>query len=218
MGKTQFPWLSSRKPPFDIRPFPLLLGKFYQKQIAGKIRGLPVIFLDQTIRDMMNKIVDDFIDYRMALYLFAFSSYLEVMLLGNFSEDYLNAVAQRVSDYQVYYQNQFDQCRDYIAKVSGDSVQMKVQDAVGQTGRFLGNLIGSSPLLEKSPVDDWLRDGGDQLLKKKEDRIAKIVEEFETRQETCSELFIDSIRNVQTVCNETQAIIFDKEYLYLVAD
>lgn len=190
---------------------------FYQKQIADKIKSLPPVFLDQAVRDTMNKIADNFHDYSMALYLFSFSSYLEVMLLGNFSEEYLNSVAQRVRDYQAYYQDQFEKCRDYIAKVSGDSVQMKVQDAVGQAGKILGNLIGSSPLLNRGPVDEWLKDGGAQLLKEKEEKIAKLVAEFETRQDTGSELFVESVRNVKTVCNETQAIIFDKENLYLVA-
>ena len=190
---------------------------FYQKQIADKIKGLPPVFLDQAIRDTMNKIADNFHDYSMALYLFAFSSYLEVMLLGNFSEEYLNSVAQRVRDYQAYYQDQFKKCRDYIAKVSGDSVQMKVQDAVGQAGKFLGNLIGSSPLLNKVPVDEWLKNGGEQLLKEKDERIAKLVAKFETEQETGSELFVESIRNVGLVCNKTQAVMFDKENLYLVA-
>lgn len=190
---------------------------FYQKQIADKIKGLPPVFLDQAIRDTMNKIADNFHDYSMSLYLFSFASYLEVMLLGNFSEDYLNAVAQRVRDYQAYYQDQFQKCREYIAKVSGDSVQMKVQDAVGQAGKFLGNLIGSSPLLKKGLVDDWLKDGGEQLLKGKEEKIAKLVSEFETQQETGSEMFEDSIRCVRAICNETQAIMFDKENVYLVA-
>lgn len=190
---------------------------FYQKQIADKIKGLPPVFLDQAIRETMDKIADSFHDYSMALYLFSFSSYLEVMLLGNFSEDYLNAVAQRVRDYQDYYQNQFEKCRDYIARVSGDSVEMKVQDAIGQAGKFLGNLIGSSKLLSQGPVDEWLKNGGNQLLKGKEEKIAKLVAEFETKQETGSELFVDSIRNVKAVCNETQAVLFDKENLYLVA-
>ena len=190
---------------------------FYQKQIADKIKGLPAIFLQQALTDLIDKIADDFHDYSMALYLFSYSSYLEVMLLGNFSKDYLNAVAQRVHDYQIYYQDQFAKCCDYIAKISGDSVEMKVQDAIGQTGKFLGSLIASSPLLSKGPVDEWLKNGGEQLLKGKDERIAKIVAEFEHRQDTGSELFVESIRNVETICNETQAVLFDKEYLYLVA-
>lgn len=190
---------------------------FYQKQIADKIKGLPAIFLDQAVKDIMGKIADDFHDYSMALYLFSYSSYLEVMLLGNFSRDYLDSVAGRVQDYQKHYQDQFSKCREYIAKISGDSVEMRVQGAIGQTGKFLGNLIASSPLLSKGPVDEWLKEGGEHLLEGKDQRIAKIVSQFENRQDTGSELFVDSIRNVETVCNNTQGVLFDKEYLYLIA-
>ena len=66
-------------------------------------------------------------------------------------------------------------------------------------------------------LDEWLKDGGEQLLKGKEEKIAKLVAEFETEQETGSELFVDSICNVGLVCNKTQAVMFDKENLYLVA-
>lgn len=60
---------------------------FYQKQIADKIKGLPPVFLDQAIRDTMNKIADNFHDYSMALYLFSFSLYLEVMILTDFGSE-----------------------------------------------------------------------------------------------------------------------------------
>lgn len=189
---------------------------FYQKQIADKVKGLPAVFLDQALRDTMGKIADDFHDYSMALYLFSYSSYLEIMLLGNFNSEYLNAVAQRIQDYQAYYQDQFSKCRDHIVRISGDSVHMKVQDALGQTGKFLGNLIASSPLLSKGQVDEWLKDSGEQLLKNKDEKMARIAASFEQKQDTGSELFVDSIRYVKTVCNETRAVAFDQDNLYLV--
>lgn len=189
---------------------------FFQKQIADKIKGLPAIFLDQALKDTMGKIADDFHDYSMALYLFSYSSYLEIMLLGNFGGEYLNAVAQRVEDYQAYYQGQFSKCRDHIVRISGDSVQMKVQDALGQTGKFLGNLVASNPLLGKGHVDEWLKDSGEQLLKNKDEKMARIAASFEQKQDTGSELFVDSIRYVGTVCNETRAVAFDRDHLYLV--
>lgn len=190
---------------------------FYQSQIAEKINGLPSIHLDQTVKSVMEKIADDFHNYSMALYLFSFSSYLEVMLLGNFARDYLQAVAHKVQEYQAFYQDQFDKCRGFIEKISGDSVQTKVQGALGQTGKFLGNLIASSPLLSKGPVDEWLKDGGEMLLKGKDEKVAKLVAAFDERQDTGYELFVDSIRNVETVCNDTNGMLFDNENLYLLA-
>lgn len=190
---------------------------FYQKQIADKIRGLPRIYMNQTIRDLMDKIADNFHDYNMSLYIFSFASYLEVMLLGNFSEDYLTSVAQRVREYQDNYLDQVNKCCDYLAKISGNSVQMKVQGVAGKAGKALGNLISSSALLNKGPVDEWLIGNGELILKNKDDKIAKLVDEFATKQENGSEIFAESIENVGTVSNETQAFMFDKEYLYLVA-
>lgn len=190
---------------------------FYQKQIADKIKGLPSVYLNQVIRDLMNKIADDFHNYNMALYLFSFASYLEVMLLGNFSQDYLTSVAQRVRDYQDYYLEQVEKCCDYFTRVSGDSVQMKVQGAVGKAGKFLGNLIGSTALLSKGPVDEWLIDSGEQILQGKENKINALVEEFAKKQDRGCEIFVDSIQNVMFISNETQAVLFDDKYLYLVA-
>ena len=190
---------------------------FYQKQIADKIKSLPAVYLDKTIRELMDKIADDLHDYSMALYLFSFASYLEVMLLGNFSENYLTSVAQRVRDYQDYYLEQVEKCCEYIADVSGDSVQMKVQGAVGKAGKFLGNLIGSTALINKGPVDEWLIENGEQLLQGKEDKIKNIVEGFYEKQDKGSQIFVDSIQNVMAVSNETEAIMFDRDYLYLVA-
>ena len=169
---------------------------FYQKQIADKIRGLPRIYMNQTIRDLMDKIADNFHDY---------------------SEDYLTSVAQRVREYQDNYLDQVNKCCDYLAKISGNSVQMKVQGAAGKAGKALGNLISSSALLNKGPVDDWLIGNGELILQNKDDKIAKLVDEFATKQENGSEIFAESIENIGTASNETQAFMFDKEYLYLVA-
>ena len=127
------------------------------------------------------------------------------------------SVAQRVRDYQDYYLEQVEKCCEYIADVSGDSVQMKVQGAVGKAGKFLGNLIGSTALINKGPVDEWLIENGEQLLQGKEDKIKNIVEGFYEKQDKGSQIFVDSIQNVMAVSNETEAIMFDRDYLYLVA-
>ena len=94
---------------------------------------------------------------------------------------------------------------------------MKVQGAVGKAGKALGNLIGSSALLNRGPVDEWLIENGEQILQAKEDKITKTVEEFFEEQDKGSQIFVDSILNVMAISNETQAFMFDKDYLYLVA-
>ncbi len=190
---------------------------FYQKQIAAKINHLPSVFFDQALQDAMSKIADNFQDYNTALYLFAFSSYLEVMLLGNFCGDYLNSVAHRAKEYQTNYQKQFEKCRDFMVKVSEGSVQTKIQNVVGQSGKCLSNLMEKSSFLKKDSMSDWFKNSSEKLLKDKENKIARLIAEFETSRGDGGELFLDSIRNVEVICNKTEALMFDKDYIYLVA-
>lgn len=188
---------------------------FYQEQIATTIKKLPAIYLDQVVRGAISDLGKLFSNYRMALYLFSFSSFLEVMLLGNFRQEYLDQVASKVQDYDEHYQIQFSKCHDMIKKFSADSVETKVLAGIGNASKALGKLIASAPVLAKGPVDEWLQDSGDKLLQGNDEKVAKTVAMFTIEEKTGSEIFVDSIKNVGTISNQTKDILFDSDALYL---
>lgn len=190
---------------------------FYQTQIATAIQKLPTIHVEQAVSSGVKKLTDLFRNYRMALYLFGFSSFLEVMLLENFREDYLNQVADKVQQYNEHYQNQFSKCRDMIKSYSSASVEKQVLGGIGNASKALGKLIASSPILSKGPVDEWLQDSGDKLLKDKEAGAEKTAATFDVEANIGNEMFIDSIRSVETICNHTTDVLFDGNAFYLAA-
>lgn len=63
---------------------------FYQKQIAEVVNNGNVIHTQGSVDKRQDKLNKLFKYYRISLYIFSFSSYLEVMLLGNFQSDNLN--------------------------------------------------------------------------------------------------------------------------------
>lgn len=188
---------------------------FYQSQLAAAIRKLPAIHVEQAVSSGAKKIMNLFANYRLALYLFGFSSFLEAMLLGNFREDYLNQVAGRVEAYNEHYQNQFSQCRDMIKSYSSASLEKQVLGGIGNASRALGKLIASAPVLSKGPVDEWLQSSGNKLLKDNAARSERAAAVFDAGAGIGNEMFIDSIRSVGTFCNHTAAILFDGDALYL---
>ena len=88
-------------------------------------------------------------------------------------------------------------------------------EGIGIAGKTLGKFIGSVPFLEKGPVDGWLRNGGDKLLKDNDKKVSRVVSWLNTEEKTGSELFVDSIRNISMISNQTTDILFDGEALYL---
>ena len=190
---------------------------FYQTQIATAIKKLPAIHVEQAVSSGVKKLTDLFRNYRMALYLFGFSSFLEVMLLENFREDYLNQVADKVQQYNEHYQNQFSKCRDMIKLYSSASVEKQVLGGIGNVSKTLGKLIASSPVLSKGPVDEWLQDSGEKLLKGKEAGAERTAATFDVEANIGNEMFISSIRSVETICNHTTDVLFDGDAIYLAA-
>ena len=188
---------------------------FYQEQCASIIKKMPALHLDQMVKDTVSKLGKQFSNYRMALYLFSFSSFLEVMLLGNFRQAYLDQVSAKVQEYNRNYQAQFSECRSMIKRFSSESVETRVLAGVGTAGKALGNLVGSVPVLGKGPVDNWLKEGGRKLLKENSMKAKKAAELFSIEEKTGCETFTDSIRTVSVISNRATDILFDGEALYL---
>lgn len=188
---------------------------FYQEQIAAAIKKMPSIHLDQAVKAAITELGKLFSQYRMALYQFSFASFLEVMLLGNFRQAYLNQVAAKVQDYNQHYQIQFSECRDMIKRYSSESVETKVLAGIGNAGKALGKFIGSVPFLAQGSVDEWLQDNGEALLKGNDEKTQKVAALFGTEEKIGNEVFVDSIRNVALISNQTTDVLFDGEALYL---
>ena len=188
---------------------------FYQEQIAAAIKKMPSIHLDQAVKAAITELGKLFSQYRMALYQFSFASFLEVMLLGNFRQAYLDQVAAKVQDYNQHYQIQFSECRDMIKRYSSESVETKVLAGIGNAGKALGKFIGSVPFLAQGPVDEWLQDNGEALLKGNDEKTQKVAALFGTEEKIGNEVFVDSIRNVALISNQTTDVLFDGEALYL---
>jgi len=190
----------------------------YQKQIAEKISALPKIYLEKIARGSLEQLQQGFNDYRMALYLFSYASYLEVMLDGRFIEQDIKLVADKVHSYQEQYQEQFEKCRDYVQKFSGGAVERVAIGAIASAGKGLGNLIAANPRLNKGQVDEWLQDNGEKLQQWNEKGIAKLAETFKEEGETGAVIFEDSIRDVRKISNHLTGLVFDEENMYYLTD
>lgn len=98
---------------------------------------------------------------------------------------------------------------------SSASVEKQVIGGIGNASRALGKLIAATPILSKGPVDEWLQSGGDMLLKGNAAGAEKTAATLDMEMGIGNEMFIDSIRDVETICSHTKGVLFDREALYL---
>lgn len=95
---------------------------FYREQIIAKVNRKSVIHSDKTVNKQLENIQDQFKDYQLALYMLAFSTFLDVMLVENYNKEYLAGISAKLEDYSMKYRELYTQCYEKILEYSSTSI------------------------------------------------------------------------------------------------
>ena len=130
---------------------------------------------------------------------------MEVMLLGNFQEEYILQVKGEIEKYSEEYHRFYLHSADYITKIAEVSIEANAMKGIGSVGKVLGNFIGSIPLIKEGPVDEWLMEGG-SYLKQTGQKIS----------ESGTKIFVAKLDEINHIYNHIDSIYFDRDNIYLV--
>lgn len=188
---------------------------FYREQIRLKINKKSFFHSDQEVKKQLGKIQSEFKDYQLALYLYSFSSFLEVMLLENFDSAYLDGIAKKIEDYSFKYREFYTNCYDQIEGYAKSSIQSNMLNGLASVNRIAGKAIAKIPVVSKSQIDETLIETGDKLGKISSKRIEQTMKQLIEKQSSCVRPFIENINEVNKLYNHPIELLFDKENLYI---
>lgn len=188
---------------------------FYRKQIASKIKKNVFIHGDQDVKRQLDGIKPEFKDYELALYLFAFSSFLEVMLLENFDSAFLNGVVKRIEDHLADYQALYYECCHQIEENARSTVQAQFLNGLANANIFAGKALAKIPVISQSQIDESLVGTGGRLEEYGRKRAEQTAEQLQKSRDDYVGPFIDNIKMVDALYNHPVEVVFDKENIYL---
>jgi hypothetical protein len=187
---------------------------FYREQITLKIGKKFFFHRDQEVKKQLGKIQSEFKDYQLALYLYSFSSFLEVILLENFDSAYLDRIAKKIEDYSFKYRELYTKCYDQIEGYAKSSIQSTLLNGLANVNRVAGEAISKVPVISKSQIDETLIETGDKLGKYGSKRIEQTMKQLIDKQSSCVRPFIENINVVNRLYNQPIDLLFDKENIY----
>jgi len=188
---------------------------FYRTQIEKRIDKRGLFVADQNVKDKLEKTQTDFKDYQSALYLFGFSSFLEVMLLENFNSEYLDSVANKIIGYSDHYSNLYTSCSNLLEKDFNSSLQTNLLGGLAKVSEKTGNLTSKIPVIRNSGLDKNLINAGNSLENTKTKRIEKSIGLFADSKDNFVRPFIEHINTVNQLYNQPMEFLFDQEGVYL---
>ena len=192
----------------------------YREQIGKRLYKRSLIHSDLEVRSTLKKLQAQFQDYQLALYLFAYSAFLEVMLLGNFSEGYLNNVEQSITDYSYQYRTLYTKCYDLMKDYSKSSVQAGILSGLSAASKFMGNAIAKVPVISKSQLDENLIEAGSLLGTQGEQRAVVALSGLIQTRANVTVPFVENIRVINNLYNKPVQYRIDGDSIYVqqVAD
>ncbi len=188
---------------------------FYREMIEKKFGKKQFIHFDTA--KTLNEVENKFKYYQLALYLYSFSSFLDVVLLQNFDKAFLNDVAQRVKNYSLEYGSFYDKALESIEEYAGTSVQSRALQGLSVAGKFVGKQIARIPDKEnKIKVDDKLISGSEKLEKIQSKSVSDTISAFSVVKDSGISMFIEKIDLLNAMHNKPMRIAVDENNLYLL--
>lgn len=199
----------------DIRQHAGRMIDLYREQIKKQLGKKSFLCSDQEVKKQFAKIQDDFTEYQLALYLYGFAYFLEVLLQENFDAAYLGAITSKLGTLAFQYRELYSTAYTQIEHRTKFSLQSRVLSGLSIANKTAGEAIAKIPVISKSQLDESLIAAGAKLGTYEEKRAQTTMRQFVAHKSSCIHLFIDQINAINRIYNRPMTLIFNQETVYL---
>ena len=188
----------------------------YQRMVSDSLKSKSLIVGQSKVAAALDGLLKKFKYYKLSLFSYSLASMLEVMLSGNFKEEYVQGICHELEEQGAAYRELFTKSSVFHEKISGTTIEKSVLKGIGTTSVALGKLMGELPLLKKGPADEFLQDRGLKLSTQAEKLESAAVRSFAEIRDPGIRVFISRMTDMAQIYNRTSDICFDEKNIYLI--
>lgn len=188
----------------------------YQKKVNEILNAKQFIVFKATVDSTLEDLIKKFKYYRLSLYTFSMSSLAEIMLSGNFKEEYITGVKEEIENNSMTYRKLHTQCSAFLEKMSHSSLETNFLKGIGGASKAVGQFLGGIPFIKEGPVDEFLQDSGSQLENTANGIEKDTIKSFAEINNPKTIVFVEKMNDLIKIYNHTENICFDEKNIYLL--
>lgn len=189
----------------------------YQRQVVEALNSKQLVVAQMKVKSTLKDLLKKFKYYRLSLYTFSLASLLEIMLSGNFKEEYITGIKEEIEALSMTYRDLYSKCSEYLERLSSSALEANLLKGVGSASDAVGKLIGIIPKIKDGQADEFLQDSGARLKNNAADMERNVVKAFAEISNPGTGVFTEKMRDMILIYNHTSEICFDNKQIYLVA-
>lgn len=188
----------------------------FQKKLTAEVSKKQLLTSQGKINSTLADLVKKFKYYRLSIYIFSLASLMEIMLSGNFKEEYIENTKNEIEKLSSKYRDYFNEASLYIEKISKSGVEANLYKGIGLAGKTAGKFIGNIPLIKKGPVDEFLKAKGENLYNDTQEIEKNLVRNFAELANPGTRMLIGKIEDLNYIYNRTNQICFNKDSIFFL--
>ena len=189
---------------------------FYQNQISAELQCQKGLHGAKASQNLIDAVAYQFAEYQLACHLYAFSSFLDVMLQGNFDPVSIESVTSKMITMAKRYEALYADCHSQMAKYQRSSIEAQIVGGIGAATKGLGKAIASVPVIREGPVDEALISAGDSIGRFNRNTVRQKLQTFELFEDNRMNSFIENLKSINLLHNTENAMVTDGTHLYLL--
>ena len=189
----------------------------FQKNVAEALNSKKLIVAQGQVNNTLKDLQKKFKYYRLSLYTFSLSSFVEIMLSGNFKEENIETSIKEVRKNTDKYRELFGECSIFLEKLSKSSLESNVLKGLGTASDVMGKFIGSIPKIKEGQVDEFLQEAGGKLKTNALGISNEVIESFAEVSNPNTGVFMQKMEDMIRIYDKTTDICFDNKNIYLIA-
>ena len=190
----------------------------YQKRVDEILNSKQFIVFQAGVNSILEDLIKNFKYYRLSLYTFSMSSLSEILLSGNFKEEYIATIKEEIENSSMAYRELHTKCSITLEKISSSAFDTNALKLMGVTTKAVGKLFSNVPLVKKSTADDFLQNKGTRLEGSANDIKKNTIRAFAEINNPNTKVFIEKMKDIIQIYNHTSEIYFDENRIYLIAN
>lgn len=188
---------------------------FYRMLLNEELNKKKLLSSKLDVKKNMRKLIEEFSNYRLAIYLFSFASYMEIMVLENFKSDYLKSLRTKISEDSFQYASLYTAAYDKLDVMATKSVESEAIKGVAVVSKGLGKFIEKIPVIERGQLDENLIATSEKLETYKDNSVTLMLASFHSMSNCLTSQFTNLIETVDELHNGEPIILVDNDSVYV---
>ena len=168
----------------------------YQKQVTEVLNSRQLVVAQMKVKSTLKDLLKKFKYYRLSLYTFSLASLLEIMLSGNFKEEYITGIKEEIESLSMTYRDLYGKCSEHLERLGNSALEANLLKGIGNASNAVGKLIGSIPKIKDGQVDEFLQDSGEQLKNNAVGMERNVVKAFAEISNPGTGVFTEKMRDI----------------------